>query len=88
LPAAARDDAARHGALSSIRQTRIPCIPVFGTVNAATSVVGAGAAILAGLSYDWLGTYTPAFIGCAALSGTSAVAIILVRPPKKADIGA
>ena len=59
---------------------RGPYLELFATVNL-IATVGAVAPTLAGLTRDQTGTFTPFFIGLAALVGLVLLAVILMRRP-------
>jgi MFS family permease len=61
---------------------RGPYLELFATVNL-ISTVGAVAPFLAGLSRDRLGTFTPFFFALALGVAAVALAVALMRPPRK-----
>jgi sugar phosphate permease len=54
---------------------------VFGWIFAAHQLGGGVAAFAAGASETWLGSYTPAFLAAAALSGLAALIVLRITPP-------
>ncbi len=62
---------------------RGPYLELFATVNL-ISTAGAVAPTLAGLSRDHTGSFVPFFVGLSALIALVTLAVILMRPPRKA----
>ena len=61
---------------------------VFGLLLAMGTIAAAALAATAGVVFEQIGTYTPVFYVCAAITGIATLAIAMASPPRADPITA